>query len=89
VEPPVKVKKTLRRYTITGTAPTDSNIVAMNITQKKIPVAADAEYTLPTSGNGGAFKAVVRKSKLPAGKYKLVLVDVSKQKFIKLAFRIQ
>ncbi len=88
-DPPVKVKKTLRRYTITGTAPATANIVAMNITQKKIPVAADAEYTLPTADNGGAFKAVVKKSKLPAGKYKLVLIDGSRPQFIKLAFRIQ
>jgi uncharacterized protein YqhQ len=89
-EPPVKVKRTLRRYVITGTssAAARGNVVAMNITQKKIPVVADPEYTLPTSDNGGAFKAVVKKSKLPAGKYKLVLIDGSKPKFIKLAFKI-
>jgi Protein of unknown function (DUF1385) len=88
-KPPVKVKRTLRRYVITGTAPAAGNVVAMNITQKKIPVAADAEYTLPTSDNGGSFKAVVKKSKLPPGKYKLVLIDGSRPKFIKLAFKIQ
>ena len=89
-KPPVKVKKTLRRYVITGTSSdaASGNVVAMNITQKKIPVVGDAEYTLPTSDNGGAFKAVVKKSKLPAGKYKLVFIDGSTPKFIKLAFKI-
>jgi hypothetical protein len=90
VQPPVKVKATLRRYVITGTAPEaeGGNVVAMTITQKKTEAATATKSTLPTSGNGWGFKAVVKKSELPPGKYKLVLVDASRLNFIKFPFRI-
>jgi hypothetical protein len=90
VEPPVKVKSSRWRHVITGTAPDaeGGNVVAITITHKKAPVAADSKYTLPTSGNGWGFRAVVKKSELPPGKYKLVLVDASRLNFIKFPFRI-
>jgi hypothetical protein len=90
-EPPVSVKAARRSYVITGTAPDaeGGEVVAVKITQKKIPVVADVKYTAPSSKNGWAFKVVAKKSELPPGKYKIVLVDASKLKFIKFPFRIQ
>jgi hypothetical protein len=84
-----KVKKAGKRYVITGTAPDAGDVVAINIIRKKIEVAADSECTLPTADNGWTFEVVAKRSALPRGSYKLVLVDESRPKYLKFPFRIR
>lgn len=93
-DPPLKVKAAHKHYVITGTAPdaAGGTVVAINISHKGTIVASDSKYTLPTSDNGWAFRVVVKKSELPKGRYKLVLVDEisgSSPKYITFALKIR
>jgi hypothetical protein len=86
---PVKVTKARKRYVITGTAPDAGDVVAINIIRKKIKVATDSDCTLPTADNGWTFEVVAKRSALPRGKYKLVLVDESRPQYLKFPFTIR
>ena len=65
------------------------NVVAINIIRKNIEVATNSTCTLPTADNGWTFEVVAKKSELPRGKYKLVLVDESRPKYLKFPFKIR
>ena len=86
---PVTITKARKRYVITGTAPDAGDVVAINITRKKIEVAKNSECTLPTADNGWTFEVIAKRSQLPRGKYKLVLVDESRPKYLTYPFRIR
>lgn len=86
---PVEVTKIRKRYVITGTAPDAGDVVAINIIRKKRTVAADSECTLPTAENGWTFEVVAKRSQLPRGKYKLVLVDESRPTYLTFPFKIR